>query len=178
MAQTEVRNAEIKHEQDNITRLEFVPRNSWSAASDAKTNFVVLGDTGTGNDNQKRVAQAIISWKGQGHSIDFVLLAGDNFYPRGLRARCTNEKFLTKSEQYFNNNFIEIYKTLKLSFFPILGNHDYSAACTCGSLKCPEKSKQPILRDLFNKSCREFYGVGGGDVFNGDIAAFQDPAPG
>ncbi len=146
-----------------------------SAVLHAKTRFVVVGDTGTGKIDQDRVAKAIKSWRAKGHPIDFVLLAGDNFYPRGLRTYCSLEKFLTLDQQNFRTKFLDIYKDLKLSFFPVLGNHDYSAACTCNTLKCPEKDAKNnlSLRDYLNKNCTNFYGMGGGDVFNPNVGSFQ-----
>ena len=42
-------------------------------------------------------------------------MLGDNFYPEGLK---------TLKDPLFTKGFLEIYRELKIPFFPVLGNHD------------------------------------------------------
>ena len=45
---------------------------------------IVLGDTGTGNEDQLKVADGMAKVCDQS-GCDFVLLLGDNFYPNGVK---------------------------------------------------------------------------------------------
>jgi hypothetical protein len=72
-----------------------------SAVSHAQTRFAVLGDTGTGECDQYKVARTLTNWwqaPGKKHPIDFVLPAGDTFHPRGLRHLCSQEQKLPPDE--------------------------------------------------------------------------------
>src|SRR3989442_1644175 len=57
------------------------------ATTHGVTRFVALGDTGTGDCNQYKVARALKRWC-DAKGCDFVLLLGDNFYERGLPDLC------------------------------------------------------------------------------------------
>src|SRR5688572_24159997 len=48
-----------------------------------EVRFVVMGDTGEGNDGQHRVADAIAA-KCAADGCDFVVLLGDNIYDEGV----------------------------------------------------------------------------------------------
>ncbi len=80
-----------------------------------KLKFVAIGDTGKGNDGQKKVAQAIKA-KCEQDGCDFVLMLGDNIYSNGVDG-IDDEQFQTKFEIP--------YKDLSMPFFAVLGNHDY-----------------------------------------------------
>ena len=76
--------------------------------------FGVIGDTGTANLDQQEVADSlakICSIEG----CDLVLMLGDNFYPEGLK---------TLEDPLFTKGSLDIYRELKIPFFPVLGNHD------------------------------------------------------
>ncbi len=79
-----------------------------------QASFIVLGDTGTGLPMQKTVAKAIKKVC-QNKACDFVLLLGDNFYPKGLK---------NPNDPLFDRVFSNIYSSLGLPFYAILGNHD------------------------------------------------------
>jgi hypothetical protein len=181
--------------------LSLVLATAWSAISHAKTSFVVLGDTGTGDCNQYKVARALTNWwygrpPVKEHHIDFVLLAGDNFYDRGLRHFCSEEQQLPPDEpRSFQRAFLDPYgpaarltkgandpvkngtalcsniltprsegHNLVLPFYPILGNHDYSAVCS---------APRDTLSDAW---CGKLYngalGVGA-DPFNLIVGGYQ-----
>jgi len=68
--------------------LTFLP--GTPATTDAAVKIVVLGDTGTGNCDQYKVARALKRWCAlPGKGCDYALLLGDNFYETGLSGRCS-----------------------------------------------------------------------------------------
>ncbi len=75
--------------------------------------FLILGDTGSGTDNQKRVALSS-EQTAKEKGCDFVLLAGDNFIQYGITS--------TEDSQ-LDEKFESMYQ-LDLPFYAILGNHD------------------------------------------------------
>ena len=70
--------------------------------------FAVVGDFGSGDENQRAVARLIRSWK-----PDFLLSTGDQSYLLGL-------------DQLLERNIFNPYRQLfrESVFFPTLGNHD------------------------------------------------------
>ena len=76
--------------------------------------LIVLGDTGTGNEDQRKVADGMAKVCDQA-GCDFVLLLGDNFYPSGVKS-ILDKQFYTKFEM--------VYNKIKKPFFAVLGNHD------------------------------------------------------
>ena len=82
---------------------------------DAPVRFIALGDTGTGDNNQRGVAQALKKWCTR-HGCSFALLLGDNFYETGV---------MSCKDSQFNTKFETPYKPLGIPFFAALGNHDY-----------------------------------------------------
>ena len=81
-----------------------------------ENNFqlIVLGDTGTGNEDQSKVADGVAKVCDQ-YGCDFVLLLGDNFYPNGVKS---------VFDKQFNTKFEIVYNKIKKPFFAVLGNHD------------------------------------------------------
>lgn len=84
--------------------------------------FLCLGDFGSGDNNQVRVAQCIRKLSQQ-YPIEFILGLGDNIYPDGVK----NVK-----DPQFQTKFEIPYSILKrnLMFFQTLGNHDYRGNIT------------------------------------------------
>ncbi len=74
--------------------------------------FAVLGDSGSGSDDQYAVAKEIGA-----HGADFILHTGDLIYPRG-------------EDGDYPKQFFAPYKTLIANavFYPAIGNHDLSTA--------------------------------------------------
>lgn len=75
--------------------------------------FAVIGDTGTGTDKQRQLADIMVQYR-TAFPFDFVLMMGDNMYG-GETARD------------FEKKFSDVYKPLldnKVKFYATLGNHD------------------------------------------------------
>ena len=90
------------------------------AADDpGRLTFLVLGDQGSGDVNQSRVAAAMERVAGRGGGVDFVLLLGDNFYGLGPGPL---------SDRQWHNLFEGVYTGPVLGqtpFYAIPGNHDH-----------------------------------------------------
>ena len=86
--------------------------------------FAIMGDMGTGDDNQYRVAKSlkkIIDKEG----LEFVTGLGDNIYDCGATSM---------DDVQFENKFEKPYKSIKdsIKFYMTLGNHDYGEHyCKC-----------------------------------------------
>lgn len=81
-----------------------------------KIRFAVIGDWGTGDDDQAATAKQMFGWH-QRNRFDFVISAGDNIYPNG-------------SGRYFSKNFEQPFVDLirdRVRFYTVLGNHDVQA---------------------------------------------------
>jgi tartrate-resistant acid phosphatase type 5 len=83
-------------------------------ADPARVRFAALGDTGTGNDGERRVASALRTVCEQA-GCDFVTLLGDNFYPDGLKGM---------DDPLFATAFESVFAGLKAPVLALLGNHD------------------------------------------------------
>jgi tartrate-resistant acid phosphatase type 5 len=77
--------------------------------------FVVLGDTGEGNEDQFAVADAIVAVCEQ-KGCDFGVLTGDNFYDSGVSG---------VDDPQWQTKFEEPYADITFPMFAVLGNHDY-----------------------------------------------------
>jgi predicted phosphodiesterase len=106
--------------QNNSSRTNGGSRNS-SALSltlpnkEGNVRFVVIGDTGTGTDQQRELAQVLLRYR-QAFPFDFVLMMGDNMYG--------SEKAVDYKQKFEN-----VYRPLldqKVKFYAALGNHDDS----------------------------------------------------
>jgi tartrate-resistant acid phosphatase type 5 len=80
-------------------------------------HFFALGDTGTGDQNQAAVADAMADFQ-RTFAADFALLLGDNFYQRGVRSTA-DPQWRTKFEAVYDPVLLDI------PFYAVLGNHDY-----------------------------------------------------
>jgi len=76
--------------------------------------FVAIGDTGKGNDGQRKVGKAIGEYC-EKNGCDFVVLLGDNFYPTGVSS---------VEDPQWQTAFVEPYATVNAPFYAVLGNHD------------------------------------------------------
>lgn len=80
----------------------------------ATVRFLALGDTGTGDADQRRVARtAARLCKEPG--CDFLVLLGDNFYERGVTSL---------QDPKFTRLFEEMYGDIGKPVYAVLGNHD------------------------------------------------------
>ena len=73
--------------------------------------FGLIGDTGTANLDQQEVADSLAKICRK-DGCDLVLMLGDNFYPEGLN---------TLEDPLFTKAFLDIYRELKIPFFPFWG---------------------------------------------------------
>ena len=81
-----------------------------------KIRFAVIGDWGTGDQNQFGIASQMLAAH-QRSPFDFIISAGDNVYPNG-------------SGRYFARHFEEPFSSLlkdRVKFYSVLGNHDVDA---------------------------------------------------
>ena len=77
--------------------------------------FAVLGDTGTGGPDQRKMAETLWSYYSQGNRFKFILLLGDNLYA-GLELASD-----------YRRQFLDPYKAFldaRVEFRAALGNHD------------------------------------------------------
>jgi predicted phosphodiesterase len=79
--------------------------------------MVVMGDTGTGDEGQTKIANAVEA-KCKKDGCDFVQLLGDNLYPSGADS---------VNDPIWEERFETPYVAIDLDFFAVLGNHDYGA---------------------------------------------------
>lgn len=90
-----------------------LPTGSPTEPEPAAFSFAVIGDFGTGEEDQLAVAERMCSWRGD-HGFDLVFTTGDNVYPDGHPDR-------------FDEAFYEPYDCLLddgVGFHAALGNHD------------------------------------------------------
>src|ERR1700761_423395 len=87
---------------------------------DYALHFMAIGDWGrNGEYDQLEVAKQMGLW-GATHPNQFVISAGDNFYPSGV---------VSEMDPLWHYSFENIYTahSLQCDWYPILGNHDYIA---------------------------------------------------
>ncbi len=77
--------------------------------------FVVIGDQGTGSQNQYDVGIAMGNVCTALGGCDFGLLLGDNFYSSGVSS---------VTDDMFNTHFALPYAPVDFPFYAVLGNHD------------------------------------------------------
>ena len=85
---------------------------------DYSLHFMAIGDWGrNGEYDQVEVAKQMGQW-GLEHPNDFVISAGDNFYPKGV---------VSETDPLWHYSFENIYTahSLQCDWYPVLGNHDY-----------------------------------------------------
>jgi hypothetical protein len=82
---------------------------------EGSVRFMVVGDTGTGTDKQRELADLMVKYR-QAFPFEFALMMGDNMYG-GERA------------EDYKMKFEDVYKQLldsQVKFYATLGNHDES----------------------------------------------------
>lgn len=79
--------------------------------------FVAMGDTGTGDAGQLKIANTIAA-KCKKDGCDFVQLLGDNLYKTGASS---------VDDPVWADLFETPYAAIELDFYAVLGNHDYGA---------------------------------------------------
>lgn len=103
----------------------------------SKTRFAVIGDFGTGCDDQIGIGKCMLDHHGK-LPFDFVLTVGDNIYPNG-------------AGRYFSKNFEDPFAGLlrdQVPFYAVFGNHDV------------EEGRQDQLQyPNFNMAGKRYYNV-------------------
>jgi len=105
---------------------------------DNSVRFLVIGDTGTGSEQQQELANIMLRYR-QVFPFEFVLMMGDNLYG--------SEKAVDYKKKFEN-----VYKPLldqKIKFYAALGNHDES---------------NERFYEFFNMEGQEYYHFKKGDV--------------
>ena len=87
-------------------------------ASSDSLRFLVVGDTGSGDNHQLMVAKAMEERCQRDHYEGLIFL-GDNFYPHGVKST-EDPQWQSKFEQPYSSPCLQ-----NLPVFAILGNHDY-----------------------------------------------------
>jgi predicted MPP superfamily phosphohydrolase len=103
--------------------------------------FPMVGDCGTGNSDQMRIAKEMFAIHQQS-PFDFAVLVGDNIYPNG-------------SSRYFAKHFEQPFAGLienRVAFHAVLGNHDVK-----------EGREDQCGYPLFNMGGRRYYTIRRGD---------------
>jgi hypothetical protein len=92
-----------------------VPPPLFSAKDQNAIRVVAFGDFGTGTDEQKQVASAIMTHHRKS-PFDIGITVGDNFYPIGMES---------PKDPRWQTWWENMYGPLNLVFYPVLGNHDW-----------------------------------------------------
>lgn len=85
---------------------------------DTSIRFIALGDSGKGNEGQRKVAQAMLEVCQERGGCGFALMLGDNIYDTGVD---------DINDEQWQEKFELPYADLDFPFFSTLGNHDYGA---------------------------------------------------
>lgn len=109
-----------------------------------QVGIVAVGDTGTGDAMQYRVAKGIEDFC-KVNRCDTGLLLGDNIYEIGVK---------TDKDPLFQSKFEKPYANLKFPFHPALGNHD---AVQCWKCQISYRSERWVMYG-------EYYSFGKGGV--------------
>jgi hypothetical protein len=105
---------------------------------DGSLRFAVIGDTGTGTDKQRQLADKMVQYR-TAFPFEFVLMMGDNLYG-------------SETAQDFASKFSDVYKPLldqNVKFYAALGNHDLPIQ---------------INYENFNMNGKEYYRLKKGNV--------------
>lgn len=109
-------------------RVRIGPQGAWSAPVDGRVvterhaltrqRFAAMGDFGTGDPDQYRIARVLARFCGE-RGCDFVLGLGDNIYDSGPTA---------VSDPQFADKFEKPNAVVPLPFYMVQGNHDNTGA--------------------------------------------------
>jgi tartrate-resistant acid phosphatase type 5 len=83
--------------------------------ADQSIRVLAFGDFGTGQEPQKNLATMLASY-GAKSPFDFGITVGDNFYSVGMPS---------PSDQRWQTWWEDMYRSLGITFYPTLGNHDW-----------------------------------------------------
>jgi len=112
-----------------------------NSSKSSSSTYVVLGDTGTGNQNQHNVASSIINYCNEQKDCKAAFIVGDIIYPDGVK---------DVNDPQFNSKFEKPYQNINLPIYIILGNHDYRGCVQC-YIKYSEKSSKWKMPSTYYK---------------------------
>jgi predicted phosphodiesterase len=93
-----------------------VPPSCFALKADGKpVRVLAFGDFGTGTENQKQVATAMLGFHKKS-PFDFAITLGDNFYSLGMESP-TDPRWKTWWD--------DLYNPLGIKFYATMGNHDW-----------------------------------------------------
>ncbi len=117
---------------------------------DLPLHFFVVGDTGSGDDNQMAVAAAMEKRCQEVPQVDGLMLLGDQFYMKGVSS-VDDLQWVDKIEKPYGSPCLK-----KTSIYPLFGNHDYAGnrEAYVGYSRTHERWKMP----------HRFYSARFGDV--------------
>jgi hypothetical protein len=109
-----------------------------------KLRFVAFGCQGSANEAQADVGKAINEFirAHQDKEPDFILLLGDNLYPKGVKSPRSSE-----FEKSFQTPYAPLIKQ-KIPFFIIPGNHDYNMRDEAKFIPASQEGKDLILNEV------------------------------
>lgn len=131
-------NGQNSHSRPNVNSAPSAPVKLTLPNKENSVRFLVIGDTGTGTEQQKELAQVMLRYR-QVFPYEFVLMLGDNMYG-------------SEKSGDFKKKFEDVYKPLldqKVKFYAALGNHD--------------ESNQRFY-EFFNMDGQEYYRFGKGNA--------------
>lgn len=119
-------------------------------------SFMVIGDQGSGDENQKSVALAMDSFCSS-NDCDFVVTAGDNFFPYCVNNMGPDDP-LGLTDPQWKTKYKDMYGSLNIPFYPARGNHDCEAEFAYSqvdplwrmegndyTVKIPGNTEQPVV---------------------------------
>jgi hypothetical protein len=110
--------ASVRQEWLNVPRTRVGPLTAVVPAGPVVRLFA-LGDSGSGDEAQQKVAQAMEARCAAAGGIDGILLLGDNAYPSGFGS-VDDPQWQTKILGPYGGPCLG-----RVPFYPVLGNHDY-----------------------------------------------------
>lgn len=114
-------------------------------------DILILGDTGTGDENQERIAEAMNTYC-RSNPLAAVLFLGDNFYMAGVSS-VNDEQWQSKFMRPYGRDCLK-----DVPFYALLGNHDYKGNTLA---QIQKKSDKPSWNML-----HRFYDIRIGDLLN------------
>lgn len=128
--------------------------------------FLALGDWGQqGSPVQRRVAQAM-GVTARAEACDFVVAAGDNFYPAGVAST---------DDPHWRNSFEDVYTApaLQVPWFAALGNHDYRGSAQA-QVAYSQTSRRWRMPDRYFTVAGQEFGAPFVDLFVIDTSPMVD----
>ncbi|KAL9652700.1 hypothetical protein ABK040_015750 [Willaertia magna] len=105
---------------NNSKNEQYFPKQVSYTPSNHSIHFLVIGDWGRANQEQRNVANAMNNFCKNIKTCNFLISTGDNIYDNGV---------VNEYDKQFKDKFEDIYyqyDILKdLNFYTIFGNHDY-----------------------------------------------------